>query len=50
MIKIIKFYTKQFDEIEKAEFLETSEEITKLKKKLRSTTNRISGFNYKTSK
>ncbi len=32
--KDYKVYTKQFDEIEKAEFLETSEEITKLRKNL----------------
>ena len=32
--KDYKIYTKEFDEIEKAEFLETSDEITKLRKNL----------------
>ena len=48
--KDYKIYTKQFDEIERAELLETSEEISKLRKKFRPTIDLISRFNNKTCK
>ena len=48
--KEYKIFTTEFDEVAKAESLETAEEIQKLKKKFRPTTYKFSRFNYKISK